>query len=148
MKKCKKCSLGSKLLTVAAAIAFTPYQITYKDGELETKSLLMTTNAKMVPDEEKGGKTLDLTLTFTCGKKPVRPMDKMKECCCKITDAVRKAKEKKAEFESKCDEDDEACPCEGNAPDETPEAARCCDEDGVDADESSEAEAEKGADAE
>ena len=142
MKKCKKCSFGAKLMTVAAAVLFTPYQITVKDGELETKSLALTMNAKMEP-EETGGKKLDLTLSFFGGKKPVRPMEKMKECCDKITDAVNKAKEKKAE----CGCDDE-CTCEDNAPDETPEAARNCDEDGVDADESGEADAKDGADAE
>ena len=141
MKKCKKCSFGSKLLTIAAVTLFTPYQITVKDGELETKSLAMTVNAKMQP-EETGGKKLDLTLSFFGCKKAVRPMEKMKECCDKINDAVNKAKEKTAE----CGCDDE-CACEDNAPDSTPEAARNCDEDGVDADESSEAEAENGADA-
>ena len=143
MKKCKKCSFGSKLLTLAAVAMFTPYQITVKDGEIESKSLALTINAKMQP-EDNGSRKLDLVFTFFGGKKPVHPMDKMKECCDKITDAVNKAKEKKAGC--CCDEDE--CPCEDNAPDSTPEAARNCDEDGVDADESSEAEAEKGTDAE
>ncbi|MBO4217341.1 MAG: hypothetical protein J5940_05320 [Clostridia bacterium] len=145
MKKCKKCPFGSKLLKIAAIAMFTPYQITVKDGELETRSLALTMNAKMEPQEDESGKKLDLTFTFFGGNKSVHPMDKMKECCTKITDAVNKAKEKKASCECGCSDE---TPCGDNAPDSTPEAARNCDEDGVDADESSEAEAEKGADAE
>ena len=141
MKKCK-CSFGSKLLMIAAAAMFTPYQITVKDNELETKSLALTVKAKMTPADDESGKKLDLTFLFFSGNKPVHPMEKMKECCEKITDAVQKAKEKKG-----CCREDE-CACEDNAPDETAEASRNCDEDGVDVDESSEAEAEKGADAE
>ncbi len=149
MKKCRKCSFGGKLLTVAAAVMFTPYTIIVKDKEIITKSLALTMDARLEPDEENGGKKLDLTLSFFGCKNPVRPMDKMKECCTKITDAVNKAKEKKAQFEK--EHDDECgcgCGCDDNAPDATPEAARNCDEDGVDADESGEAEAEKGTDAE